>query len=260
MKNLIFFISALLLIILLSSKIDSHRQEFLKQKAGTNLSNHIFYKTFGEFCEYLSDLSYLQADAYFHAKGQTCKQENCLEQHPDQESSHEHQELTILSIKKTPVNPLLNIAQTLKISAHRYLSAKEEKELIPWFYYAIKLNPHNEQAYCLGGFWLATRLNKTEEAIKLLEDGIKNNPNSWKIYAELGEIYIMQKKDYINATYCFEQAKSFIEQKNINKFEKRVIYTFLAESYKKLNKTEQARTLEKELDKLLSQPNPTNND
>lgn len=259
MKNLFFFIPALLLIILLSSKIDSHSQEFLNQKASANLNNHIFYKTFGEFCDYLSDLSYMQADAYFHAKGQTCKQENCLEQHPDQESSHEHQDLITqkLSVK---VNPLLNIAQALKISAHRHLSAKEEKELIPWFYYAIKLNPRNEQAYCLGGFWLATRLDKIEEAIKLLEDGIKNNPNSWKIYAQLGEIYIMQKKDYINAAYCFEQAKSFIEQKNIDEFEKRVIYTFLAESYKKLNKTEQVRTLEKELDKLLSQPNHANND
>ncbi|MBU1086821.1 MAG: hypothetical protein KKD05_04805 [Candidatus Omnitrophica bacterium] len=253
MKNLFFFIPALILILLLSSKIDSYSQEFLNQQASADLNNHIFYKTFGEFRDYLSDLSYLQADAYFHAKGQTCKQENYLEQSPE----HEHHSLP--SSKKNFANPLMNIRQALRISQHRHLSGNEEKELIPWFYYALKLNPHNEQAYCVGGFWLATRLDKIDEAIKLLKDGIKNNPDSWKIYAELGEIYIMQKKDYTNAAYCFEQARSFAAQQTIDKFEKRVIYTFLCEAYKKLGKTEQALAMEKELDKIFSEAKPANN-
>ncbi|MBU1044065.1 MAG: hypothetical protein KJ915_06665 [Candidatus Omnitrophica bacterium] len=261
MKKLIFPIIALFFIIILSSKIDTYSQNFLIQKPSDELSNQIFYKTFGEFREYLSDLSYLQADAYFHGQGQRCKEENCTENHIETPEEHkaEHAPKEEHPVFTKSLNPLLNISQTMLINKHRHLSGNEQKEMLPWFYFAVKLNPHNEQAYCIGGFWLATRLNKIDEAIKLLEAGIKNNPDSWEIYSTLGEIYIIQKKDYPKAAYNFEHAKILGDQQSADKFKKKIIYTFLGEAYKKLGKTEQAQVLEKELDKLFSTDKPADN-
>ncbi len=250
MKNLIFPIIAVFFIILLSSEIDTYSQNFLINKPSVELSDQIFYKTFGEFREYLSDLSYLQADAYFHGQGLRCKSENCEENSQEKIHEHEHKEEHATLVKS--LNPLLNISQAILINKHRHLSGNEQKEMLPWFYFAVKLNPHNESAYTIGGFWLATHLNKTDAAIKFLKQGLETNPDSWKIYSELGEIYIMQKKDYINAAYYFKRAKNLADQQTVDRFDKKVIYIFLAEAYKKTGEIEQAKILDKEIEIMFS--------
>ncbi|MFH1061852.1 MAG: hypothetical protein V1747_03070 [Candidatus Omnitrophota bacterium] len=258
MKNCVFFIIAALFIILLCLRIDTYSQEFLSQKGASGLNSQLFYKTFGEFREYLSDLSYLQADAYFHASGRLCP--GGLEAHDEHEAEHDHDhDQPEPASKQNFINPLLNISQSLRITSHRHLAANEQKEIIPWFYYAIKLNPHNESAYCLGGYWLASHLDKIEEAINLLQSGLKNNPDSWKIYAELGETYFMNKKDYPNANYYFKRAKILSDEHNADRFNKRVIYTFLAETYKKLGNPDKAKEIYAQLDKLFSEAKPANN-
>jgi tetratricopeptide (TPR) repeat protein len=251
MKNCIFFILTILFIILLCYKVDTYSQDFLCQKDASGLNSQLFYKTFGEFREYLSDLSYLQADAYFHSKGRNCEQG--LEAHDEYavETKHQHA-LPELAIKQIFPNHLLNISQAIQINGHRHLSVNEQKEIIPWFYYAIKLNPHNESAYCIGGFWLANHLGKIDEAIEFLKQGLEHNPDSWKICAELGETYFMNKKDYPNANYYFKQAKLFSETQTVDKFNQRIIYTFLAESYKKLGELDKAEEIYTKLDKIFS--------
>ena len=248
MKKIIFPIFALFFAIFLCSEIDTYSQNFLVNNPSAKLSNQIFYKTFGDFREYLSDLSYLQADAYFHGKGQRCKKENCAKTLNEQTHQYEHHSEHISP--KNETNPLLNISQAMTINKHRHLSGKEQKEILPWFYFAIKLNPHNKSAYTLGGFWLANRLNKTDEAINFLKQGLEANPNSWEIYSELGGIYIMEKKDYINGAYYFKKAKQFADKQSVDRFNKRVIYTFLAESYTKSGKDKKAQAINEELDKL----------
>src|SRR5437588_11833446 len=44
-----------------------------------------------------------------------------------------------------------------------------------------------------------------DRAIQLLEYGIRNNTDGWKLYYDLGFIYYMDKKDYAGAAAAFDR-------------------------------------------------------
>jgi len=190
---------------------------------------------FGELRTYLSSASYINADVYFHG-GLYDFHEDCSLFTPGHISSNHEREdgdhYDSRPQKKTQ-NPLLEIAEKISITQHRHAIGSEEKELLPWMLYSVKLNPKNEKAYIIGGYWLGMRLNKLNEAINFLREGIKNNPESWEIYLTLGEIYLVALKDYQNARIYLEKAKDLAESKKADKFDLRSIYTFLAEAYDK---------------------------
>src|SRR5437879_13894153 len=71
------------------------------------------------------------------------------------------------------------------------------------------LDPHLVVAYQFGASFLAPRppngAGMPERAIHLMEYGIQNNPDDWKLYYNLGFIYYMDKKDYASAAEAFER-------------------------------------------------------
>ena len=265
MKTWVFLAVSLSLVVFAAHSIDAYNTHFLAEHGMTELNKDIFYKTFGEFKNYFSDMSYLKADIYYHGgiyhidegkdehehetQPQSClvKETQALHEHEDiHDHKHEHAEHKI----RPSLNILFDIADAMRITEHRHLWGKEEKEIVPWIYYAVRLNPHNEEAYSVGGFWLAVKLKKPDHAIKLLEEGLTNNPESWKIYQALGQVYFVQKKNYEKARTYFEKAKGLGDKEKVNKFDKRKIYTFLAESCKETGNEEQATELYRELLKL----------
>jgi len=244
-------------IVFLAYSIDTYNQIFLATHQISNLHKDIFYKTLGEFKDFLSDISLIKADVYFHGgtydfrKHEKDNGEHALHiaegisgKHGNHDiREHGHIEYHI----KPSLNILLDVGKTIQIAEHRHLSGKEEKEILPWLYYSIRLNPHNIMAYSVGGFWLAVKLKKPDEAIVLLKEGITNNPESWEIYETLGHVYYFNKKDYKNAEICLEKAKEFGDKANVDKFEKRNIYTLLAEIYVKKGMPNKALLLYKTL-------------
>jgi hypothetical protein len=71
------------------------------------------------------------------------------------------------------------------------------------------LDPHLIVAYQFGGNFLAPRppngAGMPEKAIQLMEYGIRNNPDDWHLYYQLGFIYYLDKKDYASAADAFER-------------------------------------------------------
>lgn len=71
------------------------------------------------------------------------------------------------------------------------------------------LDPHLLVAYEFGANFLAPRppngAGDPDLAIKLVNDGIRANPNVWKLYYNLGFIYYFQKRDYLKAADAFER-------------------------------------------------------
>ena len=231
MKTCIVIIIGIFLIIFLATTIDSYSQNFLVRHGLSGLNNDIFYKTFGEFRDYLSDMSYLKADVYYHGGIYgSSKCEECGHEGLRIEEKTEDAKGKI----KPSLNILIDIGKAMAITKHRHLSGNEEKEIVPWIYYAVRLNPHNEPAYSVGGFWLAAKLKKVDEAIEFLKEGLDNNPDSWEICAMLGQIYLLNKKDYENARIYLEKAKKLGDKQNIDKFEKKKIYILLSEVYRKM--------------------------
>jgi tetratricopeptide (TPR) repeat protein len=69
------------------------------------------------------------------------------------------------------------------------------------------LDPHLTVAYEFGANFLAPQppygAGMPQQAVQLSDYGIRNNPNDWKIYYDLGFIYYMELKDYAKAADAF---------------------------------------------------------
>ncbi|HWH58096.1 MAG TPA: hypothetical protein VN682_10730 [Terriglobales bacterium] len=84
----------------------------------------------------------------------------------------------------------------------------EYKLLWPLLNITTQLDPHLVPAYEFGAAFLASRpplgAGLPEQAIELVEYGIRNNPDDWHLYYDLGFVYY-DLKDYAKASDAFER-------------------------------------------------------
>lgn len=83
------------------------------------------------------------------------------------------------------------------------------KLLAPLLEITTALDPKLMVAYEFGASFLGPKppegAGQPDKAIALLEGGIRNNPDNWKLYYDLGFIYYMDRKDYARAAEAFER-------------------------------------------------------
>ncbi|MGA7219881.1 MAG: tetratricopeptide repeat protein [Candidatus Sulfotelmatobacter sp.] len=81
--------------------------------------------------------------------------------------------------------------------------------LAPLLEITTHLDPHLLVAYEFGTSFLAPQpphgAGQPERAIELMEYGIQNNPENWKLYYDLGFVYYMDLKDPKKAAEAFER-------------------------------------------------------
>ena len=81
--------------------------------------------------------------------------------------------------------------------------------LFPLLEITTHLDPQLVVAYQFGASFLAPPppggAGQPERAIQLMEYGIQNNPNNWKLYYDLGFVYYMNLKDYKKAADAFDR-------------------------------------------------------
>ncbi|MFH1995368.1 MAG: tetratricopeptide repeat protein [Candidatus Omnitrophota bacterium] len=251
MKKIIPVLLCCFLILYLAASIDGFFAADALRAESAALEGDTLYKILGGFRDYLSWMSLVNADSVFHGG---IRQENC----PDafhfsveairpasghREDEHDHSR----HAEDLGPNILPKIAHAIAVTEHKHLTGAEEREILPWLYYTVKLNPHNELAYVLGGYWVGVRLKKPSEAVKFLLEGVSNNPNSWRIHQAIGEVYYMAEGDFEKALRYLERAKELSERENIDKFDKRVLYVPLAEAYARIGKPERSLELYEEL-------------
>ena len=87
--------------------------------------------------------------------------------------------------------------------------AKSYNLLYPLLDITTHLDPQLVAAYQFGASFLAPAppegAGQPERAIQLMEYGIQNNPNNWKLYYDLGFVYYMNLKDYRKAADAFNR-------------------------------------------------------
>jgi tetratricopeptide (TPR) repeat protein len=87
--------------------------------------------------------------------------------------------------------------------------AKSYNLLYPLLDITTHLDPQLVVAYQFGASFLAPPppegAGQPERAIQLMEYGIQNNPNNWKLYYDLGFVYYMNLKDYRKASDAFDR-------------------------------------------------------
>jgi tetratricopeptide (TPR) repeat protein len=81
--------------------------------------------------------------------------------------------------------------------------------LWPLLNITTQLDPHIIPAYLYGATFLTDKppngAGVPEKAIQLMNYGIRQNPNDWHLYYDLGFIYYMDLKDYPKAADAFER-------------------------------------------------------
>lgn len=93
--------------------------------------------------------------------------------------------------------------------SHHARGAMEYKLLAPLLNITTTLDPHLIVAYEFGSTFLSENppqgAGMPAEAVKLVEYGIKNNPNDWHLYYDLGFIYYLELKNYEKAADAFSR-------------------------------------------------------
>ena len=94
-------------------------------------------------------------------------------------------------------------------SRHVTRAAPDYKLLAPLLEITTALDPKLIVAYQFGANFLPQRppegAGVPDRAIALVEYGIRNNPDNWKLYYELGFVYYLELKDYAKAAEAFER-------------------------------------------------------
>ncbi len=92
---------------------------------------------------------------------------------------------------------------------HVTRTATDYNLLAPLLEITTALDPKLTVAYEFGANFLGPKppegAGQPDKAIALLEDGIRNNPDNWRLYYDLGFFYYMDLKDYGRAAEAFER-------------------------------------------------------
>jgi tetratricopeptide (TPR) repeat protein len=91
--------------------------------------------------------------------------------------------------------------------SRHFRNASQYHQLAPLLTITTALDPHLIVAYEFGANFLSPHppggAGQPEEAVKLVEFGIQNNPDNWRLYYDQGFIYYMDMKDYAHAAEAF---------------------------------------------------------
>jgi tetratricopeptide (TPR) repeat protein len=92
---------------------------------------------------------------------------------------------------------------------HHAVEARDYNLLSPLLEITTALDPKLIAAYQFGATFLGSKpplgAGQPDKAVALLEYGIRNNPDNWKLYYDLGFFYYTEKRDYAKAAEAFER-------------------------------------------------------
>jgi len=90
-----------------------------------------------------------------------------------------------------------------------FVGSMDYKLLYPFLNITTELDPHLTVAYEFGSVFLAQKppdgAGMPDQAVQLVEKGIRFNPNYWRLYYQLGFIHYVERKDYVAAARAFEE-------------------------------------------------------
>jgi tetratricopeptide (TPR) repeat protein len=197
----------------------------------------VVMKILGESRNIASNLAFLQADVYYHRgiEHPDDEHEDCMSPEAGEEKHiHKGPERTLAHLGVSQVfskDPLLWISSELNVDSHTHIGSDDIKEIVPWLYFAHKLDPHNVEVYTITAYYLANRLGKTSEAVSFLKRGMVLNPDSWELCAEMGLLMYKNVKDSVSAIRFLRRANALLDQSPHDRYDRRRVLTPLANAY-----------------------------
>jgi len=232
-KHILVIFACLFVANLIAVKVDIYNQAYAVDHSTSDVS--FFMRFLGEGKSIVSRLSILQADRYFHGGVGYFDDESegglAIAERYNEDDEHTEDQVTS---QVNPFNILFKISREVDVTEHIHLQSSQIKEIIPWLYYAAEIDSHNVTAYVLTGFYLCDRLEKVDEGIAFLRKGLKKNPESWEINADLGRIYFQHIEDYEVAIQYLSKAWELLQIGPHDKFQERYVLSYLTRSYEAL--------------------------
>ena len=89
---------------------------------------------------------------------------------------------------------------------HRHTEGEDVRELMPWLWAACRISPQNVEAFETSAYVLARMTQRPDEALRLLEEGVRRNPDSASLEFSRGEMLLHSLHDPLAAEAAFEAA------------------------------------------------------
>lgn len=119
-----------------------------------------------------------------------------------EEEEHERQ----MSFLGQPRDWVERFGRHFFVTQHTHLEGGKEREILPWLKLSAELDPHRVDTYRVAAYWLRTHLNKTAEAEQFLREGLRNNPKSYELLFELGQLQYQNRHSPVRARALWESA------------------------------------------------------
>jgi len=119
-----------------------------------------------------------------------------------------------LSLEYAPLMAALYWTRVVQYYGLKHQMHDQHLDLLwPLLDITTTLDPHLIVAYRFGSTFLSDApprgAGKPDQAVALLERGMQANPDYWRFYQDLGNVYYFDKKDYLKASEAFEAGGKF---------------------------------------------------
>lgn len=115
-----------------------------------------------------------------------------------------------MSLEYAPLMAAIYWTRTVQYFGEKHHLHDQDLQLLwPLLDITTTLDPNLLPAYRTGSVFLSDGpprgAGEPDLAVRLLERGIKANPDQWRLYQDLGNVYYFDKKDYLKASEAFEK-------------------------------------------------------
>jgi len=138
------------------------------------------------------------------------QQKNTVTAAQDQLALQSGKVLKALGLEYAPLMGAIYWTRVVQYFGEKHRLHQTDLELLwPLLDITTTLDPHLMPAYRFGSMFLSDAKPRGEGrpdlAVKLLERGIKANPEEWRLYQDLGNVYYFDAKDYPKASAAFAE-------------------------------------------------------
>jgi len=98
---------------------------------------------------------------------------------------------------------IARFGRSFRVTEHTHLTGRQPRELLPWLKISAELDPHQINTYLVASYWLR-KTDKSAEAEKFIREGLEANPQDCELLFELGQIYLLDRKNLERAQRLFE--------------------------------------------------------
>ncbi len=114
----------------------------------------------------------------------------------------------VMSLEYAPLTADIYWTRAVQYYGNKHIRRDQNLELLwPLLDITTTLDPNLLVAYRFGGIFLSPAppegAGRPDLAVKLIERGIQANPDAWRLYQDLGNVYYFELKDYKKASEAF---------------------------------------------------------